>query len=227
MDTLRIIVQYLCFVGMVMIPVSAVTSVIVTKRAKGSEKRSTAALFFVIGSILFFVLMELAHFILSVKVYHNSEERMDTLPSFTVTSDDLHDGVWDAVITHSDGRDLSPQLSWEPVEGATAYGILMVDPDGGDWLHWKTGLVATAGVPQGYALPETYIGPYPPEGTSHTYTVYVAALRRPDPNVMGTLDWSNVDSNISVETMLSSMDVTENGRTGNVIAIGTLSGQYP
>ena len=142
---------------MVMIPVSAVTSVIVTKRAKGSEKRSTAALFFVIGSILFFVLMELAHFILSVKVYHNSEERMDTLPSFTVTSDDLHDGVWDAVITHSDGRDLSPQLSWEPVEGATAYGILMVDPDGGDWLHWKTGIVATAGVPQGYALPDTYI----------------------------------------------------------------------
>ena len=131
-----------------------------------------------------------------------------------------------ADIGKEQGENKSPQLSWEPVEGANAYGILMIDTDAGNWLHWKTGMVTTAGIPLGYAGADTYVGPYPPAGTTHSYTIYVAALREADANVIGFLDGRNDYADYTPDKLLCSMDVTDGGSAGNVIAVGTITGTY-
>ena len=59
--------------------------------------------------------------------------------TFTVTSTDLIDGVWSDIISNTQvGQNMSPQLSWEPVEGATEYVIYMVDSNTNGFLHWKS-----------------------------------------------------------------------------------------
>ena len=112
------------------------------------------------------------------------------------------------------------------IVGANAYGILMIDTDAGNWLHWKTGMVTTAGIPLGYAGADTYVGPYPPAGTTHSYTIYVAALREADANVIGFLDGRNDYADYTPDKLLCSMDVTDGGSAGNVIAVGTITGTY-
>ena len=60
--------------------------------------------------------------------------------TFALSSGDLHDGVWDTVITNTvNGENVSPQLSWEPVDGAECYAIYMVDTSANCWIHWKSG----------------------------------------------------------------------------------------
>ena len=59
-------------------------------------------------------------------------------PAFTVTSQSLHDGKWDEVTSFFDGSNASPELSWEPVEGATTYVIYMIDMDTAYLIHWKS-----------------------------------------------------------------------------------------
>ncbi|MBR2087068.1 MAG: hypothetical protein IJ906_08035 [Oscillospiraceae bacterium] len=180
----------------------------------------------VIAGIGLAILMNLLFFVVSVKYYAAREQRVAAVPSFPITSENLHDGVWDTVIGKEQGENKSPQLSWEPVEGANAYGILMIDTDAGNWLHWKTGMVTTAGIPLGYAGSDTYVGPYPPAGTTHSYTIYVAALREADANVLGFLDNRNDYADYTSDKLLCSMDVTDGGSAGNVIAVGTITGTY-
>ena len=172
------------------------------------------------------IFLNFLFFAVSVKYYNTREQDVTKLPSFTVTSENLHDGVWDDVIGKEQGENKSPQLSWEHVEGAAAYGILMIDTDARNWLHWKTGTVTTDGIPLGYAGSDTYVRPYPPAGTTHSYTIYVAALRQSDPNVLGLFDNVNDDPDHTPVKLLSSMDVTEGGTAGNVIAVGTITGTY-
>ena len=196
-------------------------------RKDDPERRpSKLPAFLIIGGILLAVILNFLYFVVSVKYYAASETNVAQLPSFTVTSENLHDGAWDAVIGKTQGENRSPQLAWEPVEGASAYGILMIDTDAQNWLHWKTGTVTTAGIPLGFADADTYAGPYPPAGQTHSYTVYVAALKQPDPNVMGSFDAPNNDPEHTPEKLLASMDVTEGGEVGNLIAVGTITGTY-
>ena len=57
---------------------------------------------------------------------------------FAVTSQDLKDGVWNSAISNTDkGENASPQLSWDPVDGADSYVIYMVDTSASNWVHWK------------------------------------------------------------------------------------------
>ncbi|MBQ8927162.1 MAG: phosphatidylethanolamine-binding protein [Oscillospiraceae bacterium] len=138
----------------------------------------------------------------------------------TLTSESLHDGTWDAVITHTDaGEDRSPQLTWTPVEGAACYRVFMLDPDGGNWLHWKSGPLTQTQLPEGAAAPETYVGPYPPAGQTHTYVVCVAALRE-DAEAPGQLDAAN--DGLTQEALRTALDTPP----GNVLAWGTLEGRY-
>ncbi|MBR3631225.1 MAG: phosphatidylethanolamine-binding protein, partial [Oscillospiraceae bacterium] len=146
----------------------------------------------------------------------------DRLPVISVTSDNLHDGVWDAVISNtSQGENRSPQLSWSPVSGAAGYAVCMVDESAGDWLHWKQTGITTPGLAQGAASASQYIGPYPPAGT-HTYTVYVFALQDTDTDFRGSLDSNSMD----FYAIVQKLDLTEGDKTGNVLACGKLSGQF-
>jgi Raf kinase inhibitor-like YbhB/YbcL family protein len=98
------------------------------------------------------------------------------------------------------GEDVSPPLSWEPVEGAVSYALVMEDPDADrpapyvHWVAWNIPATVTSlpeGLPGGPRLanPEgmrqglndrgsaAYFGPRPPAGTGvHHYHVQVFAL---------------------------------------------------
>lgn len=60
-----------------------------------------------------------------------TEDYLEGYDTFEVTSEDLIDGVWSDVISKDCGDNVSPQLSWEAVDGAELYIIYMVDPDTG------------------------------------------------------------------------------------------------
>lgn len=147
---------------------------------------------------------------------------LDSISTFEVTSENLHDGVWDAVISNtSAGENLSPQLSWEEVDGASMYVIYMVDTSAGNWLHLKAADITTTSLDSGALDSLSYVGPYPPSGT-HDYVIYVFALRDNPTRVNGALDISNS----SLTFMFSSLDVNEAGEIGNVISYGMLPGTY-
>ena len=137
--------------------------------------------------------------------------------NITITSDDLKDGIWDEVITNTAyGRDQSPQLSWNTIEGAGCYAVIMIDPDGNNWLHWMETDIRENEIQQGYSSPEKYIGPYPPSGTHH-YHVYVYALKEPVSITSAKFDHGGNDIG-TIEKELS--------QGGNCLGYGMTEGTY-
>lgn len=144
------------------------------------------------------------------------------ISKFAVTSADLHDGVWDTVITKTEkGSNVSPQLSWEPVEGAQCYVIYMVDKIAGDWIHWISNNVTETELAQGWAPEGEYVGPYPPGGT-HDYEIYVVALKQPVERAKGALN----SSNLKFKPNVFALDEATEGETGNIVGYGYITGTY-
>ena len=144
------------------------------------------------------------------------------IPAFLLISEDLHDGAWDPAIAKTSDGSLSPQLSWEPVPGASCYVIYMVDTNVMDFVHWMSNNVTETNLPQGSAAKDEYIGPYPPPFETHNYDVYVLALREPVETLKGTLDAANV---FFAKNVLY-LDAPAQGITGNLLGYGYLSGTY-
>ncbi len=143
--------------------------------------------------------------------------------TFEVTSEDLVDGVWNSAISNTgNGSNVSPQLSWEPVEGAESYVIYMVDTMAGNWIHWLSNNVTETELAQGWAPEGEYVGPYPPPGGSHTYEIYVVALKQPVEKAEGTLDASDP---IFMKKLVA-LDAAPDGSEGNIIAYGHIVGTY-
>lgn len=146
----------------------------------------------------------------------------DNLPAINVTSENLHDCVWDSKLANtSNGENCSPQLSWDAVEGAKSYAVFMID---GGWMHMDVYTEDTSipeGVlkssPRGYQ----YVGPYPPGGETHTYTIFVFALK----NDVGKVKFL-FNSGNSIDLIYQGHDTDIDGNTGNVIAAGRLDGTY-
>lgn len=137
-----------------------------------------------------------------------------------LSSDDLSDGVWNSVIaSNGSGQNLSPELSFDAVEGAEEYAVVMIDPDGNNWLHWIASGIKRTHLSQG-ENPGSYKGPYPPSGT-HTYEVTVYALKAAPDVLPGTFDAAGN----SPEDLFAGMD-TAGGSRGNVIVSETISGTY-
>lgn len=147
--------------------------------------------------------------------------KFDDLEQFEVTSTNVTDGVWDTKITNTDnGENLSPELSWGPVEGATCYQVLMIDAG---WLHMDVcteDCALTEGQIDG-SDNNKYVGPYPPDGT-HTYDVYVVAMKAMPGASKTRFDAGGNDLNI----ILSHLNTDVDGNTGNVISCGVISGTY-
>lgn len=139
--------------------------------------------------------------------------------TFELTSEDLTDGVWNSVIA---SENVSPELSWEPVEGADSYVIYMVDVTAYFFLHWKADAVTETDLPQGWATGASYVGPYPPSGVTHTYDVYVIALRGDVDRVRGTVNATNQN----FASFIRGLDTDVDGNIGNIISYGYLSGEY-
>ena len=143
---------------------------------------------------------------------------LSKLSTFELSSDDLHDGVWDTVITKTkNGENRSPQLAWEPVDGASCYAIFMVDTTAANWLHWKSISDSDTVLPAGWAPADEYVGPYPPDGT-HDYEVFVLALKQKPERIKMIFDMSNP------EILKSAKEI--DGDDGNIISYGHLTGTY-
>ena len=142
--------------------------------------------------------------------------------SLSVTSKDVKDGVWDDKITNTNyGENLSPELTWDPVEGATNYVVVMID---GAWLHMDVFTSEThldAGAIKRGSRGDQYVGPYPPSDT-HTYSVFVFALKDESGKVKLSFDAGGN----SIDQIYTSLNVDKNGNSGNVIAVGRLDGNY-
>ena len=153
-----------------------------------------------------------------------SRERMIAaeVSQMKVSSDNLQNGIWDTKITDTkNGSNVSPELKWEKVEGAEEYAIYMVDPTAHNWLHWKACGIKATELAEGAVIDDSqYVGPYPPSGT-HTYTVYVYALKAQADSFEGRFDSANKD----ISVLRSSLDIS-GGQAGNIIAEGSISGTY-
>lgn len=147
---------------------------------------------------------------------------LNSKSQFSVSSDDLHNGVWDAVISNtSEGSNYSPALSWTPVDNAESYVIYMVDTSANNWMHWKSGNITKTELPSGWARSSEYIGPYPPSGT-HRYEIYIFALKNSPSQLKGNFD----DENSDFSSIISSLDKDSAGESGNMFSYGHISGTY-
>lgn len=143
-------------------------------------------------------------------------------PMFSLTSEDLQNGCWPEVCGYlAPGEDLSPALSWEPVEGASVYVIYMVDPDANYWLHWKQNGITETNLARGFGGSD-YVGPYPPAGATHLYDIYVVALKKPLAKVKGGLN----SKNLKIADFMKALDTDDDGNTGNIISYGRISGLF-
>ncbi len=147
---------------------------------------------------------------------------MSGYEEFEITSEDIEDGVWADVISNTlAGENVSPELSWNPVEGADQYVIYMVDTTAYYFIHWKSEGVTETHLDQGWGG-SSYVGPYPPPGSTHTYDIYVIAIRNPLDRLRGTLNTSNENFPL----FLAQIDTDSDGNTGNIIAYGRISGEF-
>lgn len=149
----------------------------------------------------------------------SKELDLSKLSTFEMSSDDLHDGVWDTVITNTkNGGNRSPQLSWKPVDGASCYAIFMVDTSASNWIHWKSVTDSETELPAGWATSSEYKGPYPPSGT-HDYEIFVLALKQKPERIKGSFDSSN-------PRLLEFAKEIDGENEDNIISYGHLTGTY-
>lgn len=146
----------------------------------------------------------------------------DDLDTFDISSTTLTDGFWDKKITNTKyGDNISPELTWEAVDGADSYVVIMID---GAWIHMdvftKETSLAEGAIERG-DRGQQYVGPYPPSGT-HTYSVFVFALK----GEMGAVPIFFDAGGNSINLIYQKLDIDKDGNSGNVIAYARLDGNY-
>jgi len=154
---------------------------------------------------------------------------LDDVETFEISSKNLNDGVWDDICAfESTNGGASPQVSWEPVEGASCYVIYMVDSSHiGNFpssyvVHWKSLNVTETSYETGGTLTKDYTGFLPPQGDTRTYDLYVFALKEPIEKMKGVKGSPNPDFANSIPPI----DQTSSGEGGNLISYGFLTGTY-
>lgn len=154
---------------------------------------------------------------------YDGDELVSKYASFDVTSKNLNNGVWDDVISNTDeGENKSPELSWEPVEDASVYAIYMIDISMHYFIHWNSNDITETSLAEGWAPSSDYVGPYPPEGGEHTYDIYVIAMKNPIERLKGGVN----SQTLNAQDFIDSTDTDIDGNTGNIVAIGHLSGNF-
>ena len=146
----------------------------------------------------------------------------EDIETFNSSSSNLKDGVWDVKITNTaSGENLSPELNWDEVEGASEYVVIMID---GAWLHMDVFTTKTSleeGEIERGDRGNQYVGPYPPSGT-HTYSIFIFALK----NEKGKVNLAFDAGGNSIDKIYSGLDIDKDGNSGNVIAYSRLDGNY-
>ena len=161
---------------------------------------------------------------------NSDDQYVSAYPAFTVTSESLDGENWGEACGF-DAENASPQLSWEPVEGASTYVIYMIDLTAGNIIHWKSDGITETNLSQGSATSAfsqsevdhaDYVGPNPPSGSTNQYNIYVFALKAPVEKVMGKIG----DRALNLQHMMDSLDTDAEGNTGNIVAVGRVVGYF-
>ena len=152
---------------------------------------------------------------------NKDDKYVSAYPGFKVSSESLHDGKWDEICSNASGENASPQLSWEPVEGAATYVIYMVDMNTNNFIHWKSAGITETTLPQGWASAVEYFGPNPQTGITHQYNIYVFALKAPVERAKGGLGQAP-----KLQKFMDELDTDAEGNSGNIIAVGRIIGNY-
>lgn len=147
--------------------------------------------------------------------------------TITVTSTSIVDGklltttAADKKPNHPLGGNQSPAVSWDAVENANYYAVIMFD-ESADWLHFLVTDITTTSIEEGkYTNTETYIGPYPPNSSGvHTYRIEVFAIKNQPSNPIGKLDSSETYRDIV--NKLNRVG----GNSSNILARGHIIGTY-
>ncbi len=145
---------------------------------------------------------------------------VENLPQFELNTTGIENGEW----KQSTGKEVenkSPELTWDAVEGATQYAVIMQDKDAYNWLHWYV-IVDKTHLEEGEFADRDagYVGPYPPE--THEYELYVVALAGEPENTTFKLDGTGKDIN----SKLTQLNTATDGTTGNVLAYGVVSAKF-
>ena len=145
------------------------------------------------------------------------------LPVINVSSSSLVNGIWDTKISNTaSGENISPELTWDAVDGAAQYVVVMIDSS---WLHMDVFTTETSlaeGAIGRGSRGEQYVGPYPPAGTTHTYSVFVFALKGEPGKVPLAFD----SGSNSIFKIFDGLNADADGNTGNVLAYGRLDGNF-
>ena len=152
-------------------------------------------------------------------VVAGSKVYMDQLPVFELTTTSIKDGEWKTECGLKEGN-LSPALSWKPVEGAARYAVVMIDITTTRWLYWYTIVDKTELAEGEFTDPSVYTGPYP-AGT-HTYEIHVIALKS-EPKA-GTFKTDARSGDI--QSFFDYVNTASDGSVGNVLAYGTIKAPY-
>ena len=168
--------------------------------------------------------------------YDKELEDFKAKATMSISSPNLQDGRWDDVITNTDaGSNLSPEISFDNVEGAEYYVIYMVDESANYWVHWIATDIRETTLPLGAIKDKykenadfRYVGPYPPVGSGdHEYTIYVYALKG-KPDIKAEYDFDRISLRGDY-LYYDRLNVSKDGdikEYGNVIAYGYISGVY-
>ena len=158
-------------------------------------------------------------------VTNEGDEFVGDYPAFEVTTTSLkaNSNMWE---DRMGTENISPALSWEPVEGASCYVIYMVDSTHSEGippmnlLHWK--VENYEGTEIAAAADDYFLALGPEPGPTRTYQIYVIALKAPVERAKGSVGTAPTN----FDNFLQALDTDVDGNTGNIIAFGFLSGTY-
>ncbi len=151
-----------------------------------------------------------------------SQEPVLTVTSRSITAEGrLLTACANSRNTRPKGENLSPQLTFTPVENASVYAVVMFDTDA-NWLHMAVWDVTETDLEAGrFPDKKQYVGPYPPKGSGdHHYVIEVFALKAPPDKAAAKMNAAN-----SYEKIVKSLD-TAGGQRGNILLRGSVTGLY-
>lgn len=136
--------------------------------------------------------------------------------TFEIKSESIVYGEWKKEIGNKNGN-ISPDLSWEKIDSASAYAVLMIDLDENYYHLHGYALTDANHLKPGDFADENYVGPYP--SSPHNYCIYVYALKEKPENVNLLVDKQNCDFE-------SLFDLLNKDNPGNVISYGSITASY-
>ena len=130
----------------------------------------------------------------------------------------------DDFITSGEYSDLLDKyLPSEDINDDYVYYEIMDDLEAWDLVHWVSDNVTDTSLDEGWAPESEYVvGPNPLCGSTHTYEVYVVALKAPVERVKVAPGISNM----KFEENFKALDIDAQGNSGNIIAVGRLTGTF-